>query len=257
MNSLIRRGLIAAFAITGCATAHAQQTPLTVNGEQVDPLMLQSFQAARAQQGGDPQTAMEEFISQELLVQEAIKAKLDQEPDVALTLEIQRRNTLASAALRDYVAKHPPTEEALKADYEAAIAEMSGTEYKARHILLENQDDAVAVIASLDDGASFEELAKEKSTGPSGPDGGDLGWFTPDRMVKPFSDAAVALEPGKYSAEPVQTQFGWHVILLEETREAEPPTFESMRPELLAAEQRKSATEYLTELRESAEIETE
>ena len=127
MNTSARGGLIVVFAITGIATVQAQQTSLTINGEQIDPLMLQSFQAARAQQGGDPPSAMEEFISQELLVQEAVKAKLDQDPDVALTLEIQRRNTLASAALRDYVAKHPPTEEDLSTDYEAVIAEVSGT----------------------------------------------------------------------------------------------------------------------------------
>lgn len=257
MNMILRAGPIAALTLAGVCAALAQDATLTVNGQKMDPQMLKAFQAARVQQGGDPQSAMEEFVSQELLVQEALKANLEQQPDVALTIEIQRRNTLASAALRDYVSKHPPEEATLKSDYEASVADMSGAEYKARHILLENEDEAKAVIVSLDGGADFEALAKEKSTGPSGPNGGDLGWFTPDRMVKPFSDAAAALEPGKYSETPVQTQFGWHVILLEETREAEPPSFESMRPELLATAQRRVASEYMSTLRESAKVETQ
>ena len=98
-------------------------------------------------------------------------------------------------------------------------------EFKARHILVETQSEANSIVAELEGGANFAELAKTKSTGPSGPNGGDLGWFSPNQMVQPFSQAVAALEDGAFSKTPVQTQFGWHVILREDSREATPPTF--------------------------------
>jgi peptidyl-prolyl cis-trans isomerase C len=128
-------------------------------------------------------------------------------------------------------------------------------EIKARHILLENEEDAKAVIEALDGGADFAELAKERSTGPSGANGGDLGFFTADMMVADFSDAAFALEPGSYSAEPVQTQFGWHVILVEETREGAQPPLDEVREQLVAELQTQAVQEMLTELRAAAGVE--
>jgi peptidyl-prolyl cis-trans isomerase C len=108
------------------------------------------------------------------------------------------------------------------------------------------------VVRRLDEGADFQELAKEKSTGPSGPNGGELGWFSPSQMVKPFSDAVAALEDGAYTKTPVQTEFGWHVILREESREPEPPTLESVRGNLVQSVQQRKFQAHLDDLRENA-----
>jgi len=125
-------------------------------------------------------------------------------------------------------------------------------QFKARHILVASQGEAVDLIKELDDGADFEELAKGKSTGPSGPTGGDLGWFSPDQMVAPFSSAVAALDDGGYTSEPVQTQFGWHVILREESRDSEPPTLESVREVITQQVQQKKLQTYIASLREAA-----
>ena len=127
---------------------------------------------------------------------------------------------------------------------------MSPTEqFKARHILVETQAAATDLIAQLDDGADFAELAQANSTGPTGPNGGDLGWFSPDQMVKEFSDAVAAMSDGAHTSEPVQTQFGWHVILREESRANQPPTLDSVRDVLKQGVEQTKLQEYLEQLR--------
>ena len=122
-------------------------------------------------------------------------------------------------------------------------------EFKARHILVETQGEAQDLITQLDGGADFAELVKEKSTGPSGPSGGDLGWFPPDRMVPEFSSAVVELEDGAYTKSAVQTQFGWHVILREDSRESTPPPFETMRDVLRQRVESSKLQDYIEGLR--------
>lgn len=198
---------------------------------------------------------VQRLIDLELVTQAALAAELDDEPAVQERLENARK-----AVLRDYFLEQKieevATEEAVAARYETFLEENPAKqEIKARHILLENEEDAKAVIEALDGGADFAELAKERSTGPSGANGGDLGFFTADMMVPDFSDAAFALEPGSYSAEPVQTQFGWHVILVEETREGAQPPLEEVREQLVAELQTQAVQEMLTELRAAAGVE--
>jgi len=148
------------------------------------------------------------------------------------------------------------TQERVVARYEQMIEENPPQpEIRARHILLETDEDARAVIAELDGGADFAELAKEKSTGPSGPQGGDLGFFQAEQMVPEFSQAAFALEPGSYSSEPVQTQFGFHVIKVEDSRLPDPPALEEMEPEIRRALTSEVVDEVVAGLREGAEIE--
>ena len=125
-------------------------------------------------------------------------------------------------------------------------------QYKARHILVQTQGEADALVNQLNEGADFEALAKEFSTGPSGPNGGDLGWFAPDQMVKPFADAVVALDDGTYTKTPVQTQFGWHVILREESRESEPPTLESVRDAIKQRVEQQKFQDYMQGLRDGS-----
>jgi peptidyl-prolyl cis-trans isomerase C len=148
------------------------------------------------------------------------------------------------------------TDEGLQAKYrEHLAANPPAEEFHARHILVETEEAARAVIALLDGGADFIELAKERSTGPSGPKGGDLGYFTADQMVPEFSQAAAALEPGQHTAEPVKSQFGWHVIKLEDRRTAAPTAFEEVEPQLRQELARESVTAIFKDLRAGIEIE--
>jgi peptidyl-prolyl cis-trans isomerase C len=155
---------------------------------------------------------------------------LADDPTVKAQIELQTRGILVQAVAADYLSKNPATDAEILAEYEQQMQLAPAKQFKARHILVESQAAATGLIAQLDDGADFAELAKANSTGPTGPNGGDLGWFSPEQMVKPFSDAVAALENGAHTSAPVQTQFGWHVILREDARDNQPPTLESVRP---------------------------
>ena len=166
------------------------------------------------------------------LAQEAEKAKLQDDPKVAAEIEFQRDRTLHNA----YFAKNgvsAVTDDELKARYDKEVAALPATEeVHARHILMKTKEEAEAVIKQLDGGADFETVAKEKSTGPSGPKGGDLGFFGPGQMVPAFEKAAFALKDGEYTEQPVQTQFGWHVIKVEGRKPAEKPTFDQVKDQV-------------------------
>ena len=172
------------------------------------------------------------LIDIKALAQEAEKAKLQDEPDVATEIAFQRERALHNA----YFAKNgvaAVTDEELKARYDKEIATVEAKqEVHARHILVKTKEEAEAVIKQLDEGGDFEAVAKEKSTGPSGPEGGDLGFFGAGQMVPAFEKAAFAMEPGTYTKEPVETQFGWHVIKVEEKREAQKPSFEQIKDQV-------------------------
>ncbi|MDZ7771011.1 MAG: peptidylprolyl isomerase [Woeseiaceae bacterium] len=147
------------------------------------------------------------------------------------------------------------TDEEIAAEYKSQTELAPPLQYKARHILVESQGEAEGLITQLDDGADFEALAAEHSTGPSASNGGDLGWFAPNQMVAPFSDAVAKLEDGDYTEAPVQTDFGWHVILREQSRQTEAPPLASVRNEVMQALQQRRFQEYLDELRSKATIE--
>jgi peptidyl-prolyl cis-trans isomerase C len=172
------------------------------------------------------------LIDIKALASEAEKANLQDEPAVASEIEFQRDRTLHNAFFaRNGVSA--VTEDELKARYNAEIGAMPATEeVHARHILVKTREEAETAIQRLDEGADFATVAQELSTGPSGPEGGDLGFFSAGQMVPPFEAAAFALEPGEYTKEPVETQFGWHVIRVEEKRQAEPPSFEQVKEQV-------------------------
>jgi peptidyl-prolyl cis-trans isomerase C len=144
------------------------------------------------------------------------------------------------------------TDDMLKKEYDEKIAKADISEYKARHILLKSEEDAKAVIKELDNGAVFSDVAKAKSTGPTGPDGGDLGWFKAGQMVPPFAQALTQMQKGTYSKTPVQTQFGWHVILREESRKNEPPTLESVRDSIKQRVEQEKFQAYMQGLRDAS-----
>lgn len=172
----------------------------------------------------------------------------------ALAIENERRALLASQLIEE-VAEGAVTDDALQAAYDEAYGNLEPeTEFNAAHILVETEEEARALIEELDGGADFATLAREHSTGPSGPNGGSLGWFGKGMMVPPFEEAVIALEPGAFSQDPVQTQFGWHVLILNETRVKDAPTLDAVREELAAEVQGAAVDARVQELTDAAEI---
>ncbi len=230
----------------------------TVNGVDIDSSVLDFYIQSRTQRPPAQATAdqrngfLNELRDIYLLATQDSATTVQKDPRIQAQIELQTRSIVAQAVANEYVNSMDISDEEILAEYESQAMLAPPLQFKARHILVESQGEAAAVIAELDGGADFEALAKEKSTGPSGPRGGDLGWFSPNQMVKPFSDAVVALEDGKYSSEPVQTDFGWHVILRESSRESEPPPLDSVRDTIVQALQQKRFQSYLQEIRASA-----
>jgi peptidyl-prolyl cis-trans isomerase C len=186
---------------------------------------------------------------------EGEKQKLAEAPEVAARIELERYNTLANTLFEKYVKSKPPTDEDLKAEYDKQVAAMPKEEFHASHILVKDEATAKDAIAQLGKGAKFADLAKKLSMDPgSSKNGGDLNWFTPDKMVAPFSEAVAKLQKGEYTKTPVQTQFGWHVIKLEESRPVTPPAFEQVKDRLAPMLQQHMVHDYIESLRKSAKI---
>ena len=200
------------------------------------------------------QQLFDEFMNLIVASQEGDRRKLEGERNVVAALELERMKVMSNAALSAMADEIEPSEKELKEAYDRIKEQASRTEYKARHILLKSEDEAKKLIKQLDKGSKFEDLAKKHSEGPTGKDGGDLGWFDPAQMVAPFAEAVTKLEPGSYTKEPVQTQFGWHIIELQETRKAEPPAFEDAKPQLAALVKRQKLGEKLTDMRNKAMV---
>jgi len=246
---------------TTATAAPAPEGPIvaTVNGAPIMKSVLDVYGAQRkAKQGEgeqiDDQEILNEVISLELMRQEGVSKGLDTSPTVVATLDQQTRTLLAGAAIRDFVQNNPVTDEQARAVYDKEIGK-PGTEYKARHILVKTQEEAEKIISELDKGGDFSALAKEKSTDTSASEGGELGWFSTAQMVQPFSDALVGLKKGSYTEEPVQTQFGWHVILLEDTRESTPPAFDDIKDRLKVLVANQQLQQHIQQVREAAKIE--
>jgi len=175
--------------------------------------------------------------------------ELGNDPRIKAQIELQEKAILFNAFANDFIEKNAATDQEIFDVYEEQVALSPPKEFKARHILVETQSEAIALITQLQGGADFVELAKENSTGPSGPSGGDLGWFTASAMVKPFSDAVAALEDGTFTTTPVQTQFGWHVILREASRESAPPPLESVRDVIKQRIEQQKFQDFMSEVR--------
>ena len=224
-------------------------------GVSIDPNVLNIYLESRIQRPAIEATAEQvaavrgELTDIYLLSDQPRAQELKDSPRVQAQLELQTRAMLAQAVATDFIAQNQGSEEEMQALYAEQIKLAPTTEFKARHILVETQGEALELITLLEGEADFAELAKERSTGPSGPSGGDLGWFTPDRMVAEFSQAVQALDDGAFTKIPVQTQFGWHVILREESRDAPPPPFESVRDALKQQVEQQKLQDYLASLR--------
>ncbi|MCL4791897.1 MAG: peptidylprolyl isomerase [Gammaproteobacteria bacterium] len=198
----------------------------------------------------------DQYLTMQIAADAGEKAGLDRKHDVAAQLRVLHMNVLSEAAMRKYLDEHPVVDADLSAEYDAQVAAVP-LEYSARHILVDDKATAEAIIVKLDGGADFAKLAREKSKDPSAANGGDLGWFAPQTMVQPFADAVAALEKGKYTTVPVETQFGWHVILLEDTRKPTLPTLAEVKDRLQEMVQRKKIQTHLDELKAQSGIDAD
>jgi len=224
-------GIAGALSLSLAETSLAQSDTGVTFSQDVFNMYLESRTQKPAAQATDQErAAVRSELTDLYLLSEQPRAKeLSENPRLKAQIELQTRAIKAQAVATDFLSRNQATEEEIQSAYEDEVANAPKQEFKARHILVPTQSEALDLVTALDGGADFAELAKEKSTGPSGPNGGDLGWFPPERMVPEFSAAVAALSDGAYTKSPIQTQFGWHVILREDSREAAPPTLESVR----------------------------
>ncbi|MBK5967757.1 MULTISPECIES: peptidylprolyl isomerase [Thiorhodovibrio] len=269
LSSCAAIGLVTMTLGTGVALAQEQTAAAddpstliaTINGVGYPLDVFRAFYSERVQ--GNQNTpemqerAFNEFLNLVVASQQAAKDNLEAERSVQAAMELRRMMILSAATLQEFGEEAQPSEGELKEAYEKFVEQAKRTEYKARHILLDSEDKANDIIKQLEKkkGKNFEKLAEENSLGPTAEKGGDLGWFDSRQMVKPFADAVGEMEVGTFTTEPVKTQFGWHVIMLEETRDAEPPSFEDVKPQLEASLKRQMVVEKLGELREKAKVE--
>jgi peptidyl-prolyl cis-trans isomerase C len=242
--------------------AATSPTVATVNGKAisqrtVDLIVKQGAASGRPDTPESRKAIIDQLSLQMVVAEEAVKKGLEKSPEVTDQLEAIKTSVLANAYVQDYIKTNPVTDDALKAEYERIKATVSGTEYKARHILVAREAEAREIVARLKkDPGSFAKLATEKSKDPgSAAKGGDLGWFDPRGMVPEFAAALSKMEKGKSSNEPVRSQFGYHVILLEDTRPVEPPPLDAVKAQLGQQLQQQNVQKHLDALKAAAKIE--
>lgn len=249
--------LLGALLLAVAMSAHAAD-PATVNGKPVKQYLIDymiKVRTAAGQKVDDDVRAelLNSLIGQEAVLQEAQKAGTDKNPDFLAQQELRERELLVNTFLQDYIKKNPVDDAVVKAEYDKIKAQ-GIKEYKASHILVKTEQEAKDIIAQLAKNGDFAKIAKEKSLDPSKDKGGDLGWFTSARMVRPFADAVSKLQKGLYTTIPVQTQFGWHVIKLEDSRDAQIPPFDTVKEEIRGNFQKQKILTLVSDLRAKAKI---
>jgi peptidyl-prolyl cis-trans isomerase C len=248
-------------AETQAPAVSGDTTVATVNGRALPLDLFRMYYAERLRQANTQNSpafqnqAFNEFVNIVVTAQDAESKGIEKQKQIGYLLELERMQVLSRAALQNAAEMAQPTEEELQKAYDEQVGKEKRVEYKARRILVKTEDEAKSLVKELDGGADFEKLATEKSLGPTGKTGGDLGWFDANQMVQPFTEAVATMKKGSHSSTPVQTQFGWHVILLEDTRESDPPSLEQVKGELTTALQREKLGAYVAELRNAAKLE--
>lgn len=232
----------------------------TVNGKPIKQSLV-DFIVKDAQQNGQKVddnmkfVIINKLIGSELVAQEAAKTGFDKSADYQTKQELANRELLVNSYVSDWVKKNPVSDADVKAGYEELKKELGDKEYKASHILVPTEAEAKEIIAQLGKGGNFAKLAKEKSKDPGSKDkGGDLGWFSPATMVKPFSDAVMSLKKGEVSQTPVQTQFGWHVIKMEDSRATQVPPFDKVKDGIKRSLQQRKLEQMMNDLRAKATV---
>ena len=261
----MKKHILMATAIAGLmafgAPAAMAQNVAVVNGKAVPKTRLDSL-ALQIQRTGRPVTPemqdqlREEVIAREVFMQEAEKLGLSASDDFKAQMELARQTILIRELFADYQKKNPITDADLKSEYDKFAATSGGKEYKARHILVEKEADAKGIIASLKKGGKFDEIAKKQSKDPgSGANGGDLDWANPGSYVPEFSAAMSKLNKGQMTDAPVKTQFGYHIIRVDDIRTAQVPAFEELKPQIAQQMQQQKLAAFQQGLRDKAKIE--
>lgn len=255
------RTLALAVALIGATCAAQAQNIAIVNGKAVpkarlDMLAQQIAKSGRAVPPEMQGQLREEVIAREVFMQEASKRGLDTSEDYRAQIEIARQTILIRELFADFQKKNPVTDADIKAEYDKFAAANGAREVRARHILVEKEDEAKAHIANIKKGASFEDIAKKSSKDPgSGANGGDLNWSNPGSYVKEFSDALQKLSKGQMTDAPVKSQFGWHIIRLDDVRDAEIPKLDELKPQIAQQLERQKLQNFQQELRSKARVE--
>jgi peptidyl-prolyl cis-trans isomerase C len=262
MTRPITATLFAVATLTLASAAYAASTPkpaALVNGKPVPQSRVDGLLAAQLAQGqtDTPQlrnAVREELVRREVLAQEAEKKGFDKKPEVVSQISLTRQGVLVSAYIQDFVRTHPVTDDMVKAEYDALRKTLGEKEYNARHILVDTEDEAKAIIGKLKAGEKFEELAKQSKDPGSKEKGGDLGWANQAAYVKQFSDAMVGLEKGKFTETPVKSNYGWHVIQLEDVRDMKAPSIDEIKPQLTQRVQQQLVEKHIADLRAKAKV---
>jgi peptidyl-prolyl cis-trans isomerase C len=259
MKKVILTALAA--AAFGIALPAAAQNIAIVNGKpvpktRVDMLQQQLTKAGRPVSPEMQGQLKDEVIAREIFMQEAQKRGLDATDDYKSQMELARQTILIRELFADYQKNNPVTDADIKAEYDKFVAANGGKEFKARHILVEKEDEAKKIIADLKKGQKFEEMAKKQSKDPgSGANGGDLDWATPSSYVPEFSQALLKLKKGETTAAPVKSQFGWHVIRVDDIRDAQLPKLDEVRPQIAQQLQQQKLAQFQENLRKNAKVE--
>ena len=261
---MLKTGKFAALAILGALAINPafaeDKSAALVNGVSIPQARIDLRVKAAAAQGQADSPELrkairDDMINLEVMAQEAVKAGLDKNTDVVQQVELAKQSVLVGAFVQDYAKNHPISEDQLKQEYDKLKAKLGNKEYNTRHILVETEAEAKDIIAQLGKKAKFEKLAaKSKDTG-SAAQGGSLGWAVPGNFVPEFANALLNLKKGEYTKEPVQSQFGWHVIKLDDTRDLKVPSYEEVKPQLQQRLQQQSIKKAIDELRAKAKIE--
>ena len=251
--------LVAGAIVSAPALAQSKGAFATVNGQAIPQSVFDAFVAEQKAQGApdgaDLQNAVkEELVRREILAQEAKKKGLDKKANIQGQIELAKQAVLIRAFLTDYVQAHPISDAQLKAEYELIKNNLGSTEYKSRHVLVEKEEDAKAIIAKLDKGEKFSELAKQSKDPGSKDKGGELGWSAPNAYVKPFAEALGKLKKGEYTKTPVKSDFGYHVIQLDDARPLNPPAFDQVKPQLQQRANQQQIENLVKELRAKAKV---
>ena len=256
---------IAALAIIGILAINPafaeDKSAAMVNGISIPQSRIDLRVKAAAAQG-QPDTpelrkaVREDMINLEVVAQEAKKTGLDKNPEVIEQIELAKESVLVGAYVQDYAKSHPISEDQLKQEYDKLKTTLGSKEYSVSHILVDTEDEAKAIIAQLGKKGKFDKIAKAKSKDAgSAEKGGSLGWAVPSNFVPPFANALLTLKKGTYTKEPVKTQFGWHIIKLDDERSLKVPSFEELKPQIEQRLQQKTIQDLITELRSKAKIE--
>jgi len=262
---MLKIGIYSALAILSSLAINPamaeEKAAAIVNGVSISQSRIDlSVKAAAAQgQADNPdlrKAVRDDMINREVIAQESVKMGLNKDPEVIQQTEIAKQQILISAFVQDYVKNHPISDEQIKQEYEKLTSNLGEKEYKVRHILVDTEEDAKAIIAQLGKKGSFEKIAKAKSKDAgSAEHGGELDWAVPSNFVPPFANAMLSLKKGSYTKEPVKSQFGWHIIKLDDERSLKVPPLETVKPQIQQRLQQQALQTTVLDLRSKAKIE--